>query len=72
MEKVAITVSEAVVLFEYGKANERYWDGPKLHQQVVKKALPIAEALYSDYCLLFLFDNVTSHSLYVEYVLCTT
>ena len=62
MEKVEITITEAVVLFEYGKANKGYWDGPKLHQQVVNKALPIAEVLYPGYSLLFLFDNATSHS----------
>ena len=30
----------------------------------MKKALPIAEALYPGYSLLFLFDNATSHSVY--------
>lgn len=71
MEKAGITITEAVVLFEYGKANEGYWDGPKLHQQVVNKALPIAEALYPGYSLLFLFDNATSHSVYAQDVLRT-
>lgn len=31
--------------------------------QIVKKALPIGEALYLGYALLFLFDNATSHSI---------
>ena len=52
--------------FEYGINNDGYWDRAKLHQQVVNKALPIAEALYPGYSLLFLFDNATSHSVYAK------
>ena len=33
--------------------------------QIMKKALPIKEALYLGYELLFLFDNATSHSIYI-------
>ena len=44
---------EAVEIFEYGKNNDGYWDGAKLHKQVVTKALPIAEALYPRYLLVF-------------------
>ena len=58
--------TEAVEVFEYGKNNNRYWDGAKLHKQVVSKALPIAEALYPQYSLLFLFDNATNHSVYAK------
>ena len=58
--------TEAVEVFEYEKNNDEYWDGAKLHQQVVKKALPIAETLYLDYSVLFLFDNATSHSVYAK------
>ena len=36
---------------------------------MVNKALPIAEALYPGYSLLFLFDNATSHSVYAKDVL---
>lgn len=57
---------EAVEIFEYGKNNDDYWDGAKLYQQIVNKALPIAKALYLSYSLLFLFDNATSHSVYVK------
>ena len=32
----------------------------------MKKALPIAEALYPGYSLLFLFDSATSHSVYAK------
>ncbi len=61
--------TESVEIFEYGKNNDGYWDGAKLHQQVVNKALSIAETLYLGYLLLFLFDNATSHSVYAKDVL---
>lgn len=32
----------------------------------MKKALPIAEALYPGYSLLFLFDNAISHFVYAK------
>lgn len=66
MKQMNLVVTEAVEVFEYGKNNERYWDGVKLHKQVVSKALLIAKALYSGYSLLFLFDNATSHSVYAK------
>ena len=47
----------------------RYWDGAKLHKQVVEKALPIAEAFYLGYSLCFLFNNTTSHFVYAKFVL---
>ncbi len=56
---------EAAVLFEYGK-DEGYWDGSKVLDQAINKALPIAEALYPEYQLVFIFDNATSHSVYAE------
>ena len=37
----------------------------------MSKALPIAEALYPGYSLLFLFDNATSHSVYANNALRT-
>ena len=61
-EKFGLLETEAIEMFEYEKNNDGYWDRAKLHKQVVSKALPIAEALYSGYSLLFLFDNATSHS----------
>lgn len=66
VEKSGLTITEAVELFEYGKSNERYWDRPKFHKQVVNKALPIAEALYPGYSFLFFFDNATSHFVYAQ------
>lgn len=39
---------------------------------MVNKALPIAEALYPGYSLLFLFDNATSHSVFAQDALHTT
>lgn len=58
--------TKAVEVFEYGKNNDRYWDGAKLHKQVISKALPIAKALYPGYLLMFLFDNAISHSVYAK------
>ena len=72
IDKTGLTVTEAVELFGYGKSNEGYWDGPKLHKQVVNKALPIAEALYPGYLLLFLFDTVISHFVFAQDALRTT
>ena len=46
-------VIEAVPYFEYRKTKERYWTGEHLLDQIVKKALPIEEALYPGYELLF-------------------
>ena len=68
---MGLSVIEAVELFEYGKTNKGYWDGSKLHKQVVNKALLIAKALYLGYSLLFLFDNATSHSVYAQNTLHT-
>lgn len=66
-----LTVTEAVELFEYGRNYEGYWDGAKLHEQVVFKALSIAEAFYPSYAFFFLFNNAMSHSVYASNALCT-
>ena len=65
-EKYGLLETEAVEVFEYRKNNKGYWNGAKLHKQVVTKALLIREALYSGYSLLFIIDNVTSHSVYAK------
>lgn len=57
---------EAVTYFEYGKMEEGYWTGKHLLDQIKSKALPIAEALYPGYELLFMFDNATSHAIYAK------
>lgn len=62
---------EAAVFFEYGKEGG-HWDGERLLDQIVNKALPIAEALYPGYDLLFMFDNATSHLIYAKDALRTT
>ena len=36
---------------------------------MINKALPIAKAFYPGYSLFYLFDNATSHSIYVKDVL---
>lgn len=66
VQETGLTDTKAVKIFEYGKNNDGYWDGAKLHKQVVNKALPIAQALYPGYGLLFLFENATSHSVYAQ------
>lgn len=70
-QRTGLTVIKAEELFEYRKNNGGYWDGAKLRHQAIHKVLPIAEALNPGYSLLFLFDNATSHSIYVENALCT-
>ncbi len=57
---------EAVTYFEYGKIEEGYWTGEHLLDQIINKALPMAESLYPGYELLFIFDNTTSHSIYAN------
>lgn len=37
--------------------------------QIINKALLIVQNLYPDYKLLFIFDNKTSHSIYIKNVL---
>lgn len=64
-------VTKVVEIFEYEKSNDRYWDRPKLHHQVITKALPITKALYPGYSFLFLFDNATSYSVYTQNALRT-
>lgn len=64
IERCGLTETEAVEIFEFGKNNQGYWTGADLLKQVKNKALPIAQALYPGYSLLFLFDNATSHSVY--------
>lgn len=71
VSRTGLTLTEAVEIFEYGKNHEGYWDRVKLHKQVVTKALPVAEAFYPGYSLLFLFDNATSHLIYAKNALRT-
>ena len=65
IEYCGLSSKEAVEILEYGKNNEDYWDGVKLVKQVKEKALYIVEAFYPRYSLLFLFNNATSHSVYL-------
>lgn len=66
LEKTGLTYVEAVEIYECGKNNDGYWDGAKLYQQVINKALPIAEALFPGYSLLFFFNNATSYLVYAK------
>ena len=65
-ENYSLLETEFVEVFKYRKNNDGYWDGTKLHKEVVSKALPIAKALYPRYSFLFLFGNATSYSLYAK------
>jgi hypothetical protein len=58
--------TDATVFYEYGATGKGYWDGEDLLQQVTEKALPIAQALYPGYEIVWIFDNATSHSVYKE------
>lgn len=60
---------KAVTYFKYRKIEQNYWTGEHLLDQIIRKALPIAESLYSGYKLLFIFDNITSHFIYAKDVL---
>ena len=55
----------AVELFKYSK-QESYWNGASLLKQMSEKALLIAQFLYLRFDLIFMFDNVTSHSVYIN------
>ena len=67
-EKTRLVETKAVEIFKHRKNNNEYWDGAKLHKQVVDKAVPIIQALYHGYSLLFLFNNATNHSVYFKNV----
>ena len=57
---------KAVTYFEYNKMEKRYWMDKHLLDQIKSKVLPIAEVLYPGYELLFMFDNATSHAIYIK------
>lgn len=69
MKKTKLNVTKVIKLFEYKKANKKYWDRHKLHKQVVNKVLSLVKALYPSYSLLFLFDNNISYFVYAQDVL---
>lgn len=69
VKKCGLVSTEVVEIFEYRKNNDRYWNKAKLYYQTMKKVLLIAEALYPGYSLFFLFDNVTSYSIYAKNIL---
>lgn len=56
--------------FKQRKNNDKYWDGTKLYEQTVTKALFIVEALYLGYSLVFLFNNIINYFVYTENALC--
>lgn len=66
IKKVGPTPKKIVEIFEYNKNNDKYKDRAKLHQQVENKALLIAKVFHFGYLLLFIFNNITSYSLYAK------
>lgn len=61
--------SKAITYFEYEKTEEKYQTGEYLLDEIIKKALPIAQVLFLEYELLFIFDNTTNHFIYAKNVL---
>ncbi len=64
MRNTSLKINAAIESLEYRENNDGYLDGMKLLWQVIEKVLPIAKVLYFGYSILFMFDNVTSHSIY--------
>lgn len=69
IKKYDFLETKVVEILKYGKNNNKYQDKAKLYKLIVSKALPIAKAFYLKYSLLFLFDNVTNHSVYIKNIL---
>lgn len=63
-EEIKLVEIKVEEIFEYEKNNDGYQDRAKSHNQIVNKALPITQILYSGYSLLFLFDNTIGYSVY--------
>ena len=59
---------EATKIFEYGQKDD-YWNEAKVVNQIWQKALPIAQALYPGYQIIFMFDNAKSHAVFAKKVL---
>lgn len=49
IEKSGFIITKTVKIFKYKKNNDKYWDKVKLYQQIVTKALLIAEILEKDF-----------------------
>lgn len=55
-----------MICFDYDKIEKKYQISEYLLDQITKKALYIAQALYLEYKLLFIFNNIISHSIYAK------
>lgn len=66
LKKLRLNIMEAIKIFEYKKLNDGYWDKPKPYHQVVTKVILITETFYLRYLSLFLFDNITNFSVYLQ------
>ena len=56
---------EAAKIFKYGQENG-YWNKAKVVNQIWEKALPIAQALYPRYQIIFMFNNAKSHAVFAK------
>lgn len=69
---MGLEVTKITKLFKYRKANKSYWNKSNFYKQIVNKILLIAEVLYLGYSYLFLFDNATNHTIYINNALYTS
>lgn len=60
---------KVAIYFEYSKMEERYWTDEHLLEQIKTKVFLIAKILYSEYELLFMFDNAIGNAIYAKNVL---
>lgn len=65
IDKIRLLVMEVIKLFEYWYTNKNYLNWLSLYKQMINKVLPIIKKLYLSYLLIFLFNNATSHSIYI-------
>lgn len=64
IKKTEITITKAIILFEYKNVNKRYQNRSKFYQQAINKALSIVKAFYQGYSLLFLLNNTINYLIY--------
>lgn len=65
-KKITLFILKTIKLFKYDENNKRYWNKAKVYKLVVTKVLPIMEAFYLGYSLLFLFSNIISYFIYAN------
>lgn len=71
MKKMRLTFKKVLKLFEYKKNNKKQQNKSKLYTQMINIVFLIAEIFYLKYVFLFLFDNTTSHFVYINNIFYT-